>query len=292
MENLLIKNQKLSAEISALGAQLMSIKSREGKEYLWQGDEKYWKDRAPVLFPVIGRMKDEQYLYKSKVYKMGIHGFAAGSKFDVTDKRDDFLRLELDSSEESLRQYPFEFNFGIDFRLTENKLKITYRVKNLSDELMPFGVGGHPGIKLPLNENEHFEDYFIEFSQSSAPYRVGFSEDLLINCMDSPFPLEKGRILRLKHDLFDDDAIVLRDMPRSLKLKSVNTGSQIEMEFPQMPYLGLWHTPNTDAGFVCIEPWSSLPGRHGINEEISCRSDYIYLPKGETYENSWSIKIN
>ena len=156
---------------------------------------------------------------------------------------------------------------------------------------MPFGIGGHPGFRVPLTHGESFEDYFLEFSQSCVPDRVGFTPQVYLSGQDMPYPLKEGRILPLAHDLFDQDAIILKNMAREVTLRSRVTGRGVRVSYPDMPYLGIWHWPKTDAPYVCIEPWSSLPARQDVVEELSCKSDLIRLAPGKTYETAWSITV-
>ena len=156
---------------------------------------------------------------------------------------------------------------------------------------MFFGMGGHPGFRLPLTKDTCFEDYYMEFSEPCKPWRVGFTESFFVNGCDTPFPLEMGRRLPLRHELFDHDAVILRHMARAVTLKSDKTDASVTVAYPQMNYLGFWHTNCSQAPFVCIEPWTSLPSRDGIVEDLACQSDLVALPTGETYTNTWSITI-
>ena len=156
---------------------------------------------------------------------------------------------------------------------------------------MYFGLGGHPGFALPFSEDTVFEDYYFEFSEACRPYRVGFTEDFFVNGRDELFPLENRRKLPLRHELFDHDAVILKHTAKAVTLKSDISPLSVRVEYPQMSYLGFWHTNRSNAPFVCIEPWTSLPSRDGIVEDLACQSDLIALPAGETYTNTWSIII-
>ena len=285
-----IRNAFLSLTVDTLGAQMMSLRSG-GMEYLWQGGREYWADRAPTLFPFIGRLTENRCMFHGKSYSMGIHGFAAQSEFLPLEQSPESLVLCLTASAATRAQYPFDFSLKISYCLKENVLEITYSVYNASDCVMPFGIGGHPGFRVPFSDSDCFEDYVLDFSQECRPDRVGFTPAVYLSGRDEPFPLEGGRRLRLRHDLFDEDAIILKNMDRRVKLHSVKGNRFLTVSFPQMPYLGIWHVPGTDAPYVCIEPWSSLPSRQDIVEELSCKSDLIHLLPRQTYENKWTITI-
>lgn len=285
-----IFNQALRLTVDTLGAQMMRLADAGGCEYLWQGDPKYWADRAPTLFPFIGRLTGNSYKLCGKVYPMGIHGFAAASEFSVAEQSESCLVLTLDGSA-NYDSYPFDFVLTITYRLAGSRLEITYAVRNNGNSTMPFGIGGHPGFRVPLNTGEAFEDYYLEFSQCCQPDRVGFSPTVYLSGHDEAYPLEDRKRIRLQHSLFDDDAIILKNMAREVALCSQKTGKRLTVTYPQMPYLGIWHWPKTDAPYVCIEPWTSLPSRQDVVEEFTCKSDLIHLPPKASYENTWSITI-
>ena len=153
-----VKNEFLHLTVDTLGAQLMSICTVDGCEYLWQGDPAYWADRAPVLFPFIGRLTKNSYLYRGKKYPMEIHGFANKMEFEPVEQGCDYLVLELKSTIVTLVRYPFDFTLRVIYALNGNKVEIGYFVENRSDRYMPFGIGGHPGFRVPLLPGEKFED--------------------------------------------------------------------------------------------------------------------------------------
>lgn len=287
-----IQNTFLSLTVDTLGAQMMSIRGADGCEYLWQGDPEYWGDRAPTLFPFIGRLMDHSYRYHGKTYTMGIHGFAAQAEFSPEERTEDKLVLTLSSSIATLVVYPFDFTLEVTYQLKGSSIEIATRVRNQSGETMPFSLGGHPGFRVPLNDGERFEDYYLEFSQACRPDRILFTPTILVSGEVTPLELEGGRVLPLKHGLFDDDAIILKHAAREVALKSRVSNRSVTVSYPYMPYIGFWHWPQKDAPYVCIEPWSSLPGRQDVVEEVSCRTDMVQLPAGKTYENVWTITIS
>jgi len=288
--NTTIKNEILSVTVDTIGAQMLNLRSGN-TEYLWQGDPKYWADRAPLLFPFIGRLTGNSYRLRGTVYPMSIHGFAASSVFSVVDKSKDCLVMELTDTTETRKQYPFAFSLQIIYRLVGCGVEITYRVENRSSETMPFGIGGHPGFRVPLVDGECFEDYSITFSQPCQPDRIGFTPAVYLSGRDERYPLAEDTRLDLQHSLFDEDAIILKNMAREVTLQSRKSGKGVRVAFPHMPYLGIWHWPNTDAPYVCIEPWSSLPSRQDVLEDFYCKSDMIQLEPGYTYTNTWSITL-
>lgn len=285
-----LNNGQLSLTVETLGAQMLHLRT-EDNEYLWQGDPKYWADRAPILFPFIGRLTNNSYCYRGKTYPMGIHGFAAASEFVPTARGADFVVLRLAANDATLQSYPFAFALDVTYRLVGSTLEITYAVRNESGDTMPFGLGGHPGFRVPFAAGTAFEDYYLEFSDPCQPDRVGFTPAVYLSGHDQAYPLENRRIIRLRHDLFDEDAIILKNMCREITLKTDQDPHFVRVTYPQMAYLGIWHWPHTDASYVCIEPWTSLPSRQDIVEDFACKSDLVHLLPGKTYENTYTITI-
>lgn len=287
-----IGNEFLTVTASEQGAELWSLKGRDGTEYLWQGDRTYWTDRAPNLFPYVARLTEGSYWLDGKRWHMDIHGLAPYCRFQLAEKSDRHMTFLLTDSPDTRVCYPRRFAFRVCYALEEQRLKITYTVENRDEKTMYFGLGGHPGFRVPLREGKCFTDYRLRFSHPCSPVRVGFTPDCFRSGRDEPFPLEEGRFLPLRHDLFDDDAIVLSQADREVTLEAEGDSRSITVSCPQMPYLGLWHMPGTDAPYVCIEPWVSLPSEQGKVAVFEEQPDLITLEPGGQYENCWSISVS
>lgn len=285
-----LKNHFLTLTADTLGAQMLSICSADGCEYLWQGDSRYWKDRAPNLFPFIGRLTENQCRVDGVTYPMGIHGFAAKCVFSCEKQSEDCAVFTLTANDQTKAQYPFDFVFSVTYELKENTVAITYTVNNRSERTMPFAVGGHPGFRVPLTDGEDFADYYLEFDRECRPDRIGFTPQVYLSGVDTLYPVTDRKI-PLSHELFDDDAIILKNMARQVTLRSGMSGRGVCVSYPDMPYVGFWHRPKTDAPYVCIEPWSSLPARQDVVEELTCKSDLVQLGAGKTYETTWTIEV-
>lgn len=287
-----ISNSFLTITVSELGAELQSIKGADGTEYLWQGAPEYWSGRALNIFPYVARLNDGKYWLDGKMYEMPIHGFAPYSVFSLKEQEREHMIWELSDTAQTRLQYPRQFLFQVIYILCENCLQITYRVENRDEKPLYFGLGGHPGFNVPLSAEAEFSDYYLIFAENTTPYRVGFTSNKLRSGKDMPFRLEGGKRLPLHHALFDDDAIILKDAARKVTLKSEKDNRSISVVYPGMPYLGIWHCPQTEAPYVCIEPWSSLPANDGEATVFEKQEDLLCLRAGEIYENSWTIQIN
>ena len=286
-----LKNDALTVSINDLGATLWSVKDKAGQEYLWQGNPKYWADRAPNIFPYVARLTEGKYTLQGNTYEMDIHGFAKDMVFEANQISDSSIVFSISDTEDTYKQYPYKFRFLIGYRLIGSKLVIIYSVMNHDDKIMYFGLGGHPGFNVPFDDNSCFEDYYLEFNAVKEAKRVGFSEDCFITGEDELYPLEDGKHLWLRHDMFDEDAIVLTDMAHSVKLASKKGGRAIRVTYPDLEYLGIWHMPRTDAPYVCIEPWSSLPSRKGVIEDLATQPSLLSLDVQGEYSTEYSIEF-
>ena len=286
-----ICSSTLSVQINSLGSELWSIRDNDDTEYLWQGDEKYWKGRAPVLFPFVGRLPGGHYEMDGQSFSFPIHGFASKTEFDCVAKDEDRIILEMHDTPETRLIYPRKFRFGTEYRISDERLDITYSVYNTDDRTMYFGLGGHPAFNVPPCPGSSFEDWYLEFDTQCSPFRVGFAPTLLINGEESAFALSGGKYLTLSHGLFDDDAVILGNVSSGVSLKNTLNSTSIRISCPGMRYIGFWHMPHTDAPYICIEPWCSLPARNGEPAVFERKNDLISLGAGESYNNTWSVEI-
>lgn len=289
--NYTIQNDFLTVVIADLGAELMSIKDKDGHEYLWQGDAKYWSGRAPIMFPICGRLFNGEYTYLGKTYTLPNHGFARKSIFTLKSASRDFVTLELCANEETRSIYPFDFIFDVTFALKNNTLDIKYEVKNKDTKDLIFSCGGHPAFNVPLDKGLDFEDCYVEFNKSCEAVRVDFSPACFLTHDDKVYSEGGTKRIDLRHDLFDNDAIFLYNVAKEIKLGSDKTTRSVTLNFNGMKYIGLWHAVKTDAPYVCIEPWTSVPATQDKVDNLLTKEEMIHLPSGYSYKNGYSITI-
>lgn len=172
-----------------------------------------------------------------------------------------------------------------------HRLDVTFEVKNKDSKAMLFAVGGHPGFNVPLKDGEAFTDYRLRFSKTCEPERILFTADCFVEDHTTAYSLENGDSIPLRHELFDKDAIVLKNAAKAVTLENRDGSKKITVSYPQMDYIGFWHMPRTDAPYVCIEPWSSLPSPKGEKTVLEAQGDLLQLEAGGLYRNAWSIKI-
>ena len=283
-----LKNQNITVTFSADGAELHSVKGH-GCEYIWIGNPDIWGFKAPLVFPVCGRFQDGHYSYRGKTYDINVHGFIRPSVFTVATHTDTEICLSLSQNEETRKVYPFDFSLKVWYILEGNRLTCRFDMENTGEDLLPITMGGHPGFNVPLDGKGSFEDYYLEFHEDCYPDQFLLSERFLLSGKREARLLEDSRILRLRHDLFDHDAIFMSRVANSVTLKSDKTDRFVTLEYADMPYLGVWHKPHTEAPFVCVEPWCGLPGTDGEFEDLETKSDMFRLLPGHEKSVEFSM---
>ena len=287
-----IENQKIKVTVSDLGAEMTSlIFKKTNTEYLWQADPEYWAGQAYNLFPICGRLWDGKYTYQGKVYEMNLHGFARKSVYALADQTETSLTFRLTDSEETLKIYPFHFELLLTYTLDGASVITTFCIENKDSKDLIFALGGHPGFNLPLAEGETFEDYSISFAEKCEAKQLCMSETCYYLGKTKPFKLRCGKSFALRHDLFDNDAIFLTDVASEVTLKSSVSKHFVKLSYPNMKYVGFWHKPKTQAPYVCIEPWTSVPADDGKVDDLETKRDMMHLASGKVHEQSFTITI-
>jgi galactose mutarotase-like enzyme len=288
-----LQSDLLKVQINPKGAELFSLFSaKTQREYLWQGDPKWWGGRAPVLFPVLCSMKDNTYTLKEKPYQMPKHGFVRHEVFSLapTGNTTNTCTLEYTDNEKTRAMYPFAFIFQVIFSVTGNTLATTYRVVNRGDEMMYFSAGSHEAYNCLWEEDETFEDYYLEFDKDGDYRSEIITPEGLIDGATYPV-IQNGRILPLKHELFDNDALVFRNVPASrVYLKSKKSAAVVEVDYQNAPHLGIWQKPG--APYICIEPWFGLPDEVTHNGKIEEKYGIVPLEKGKEFNWTHTITIH
>lgn len=283
-----IENEILRVQIAEKGAELQSIFHKQNEiEYMWSGDSAFWGKHSPVLFPIVGTLKNNTYFYKEKSYKLSRHGFARDMLFEIAEQNSHSVTLSLKSDTTTLTVFPFEFLFSIQYTLQENKVSVKYIVHNKGNEAMYFSVGGHPAFKIPLTANTTYTDYRLTFNRKEQAGRWPLSSDGLI--LEEPLPLLDGQdVLPLDKSLFYTDAIVLKNLEStSVNLESSKTPHGLEVNFTGFPYLGIWAAK--DADFVCIEPWCGIADSIAANQQLADKEGVEKLDGRKAFEREWSV---
>jgi galactose mutarotase-like enzyme len=285
-----IENEQLKIGINPHGAELKSIYHTQHQlEYMWPSDPAYWAKSSPVLFPIVGQLKENQYRHKGQSYSLPRHGFAREKEFTVANQQTGSINFLLQSSEETLAVYPFLFRFSITYALTGDELSATYDIKNRGEEDMLFSVGGHPAFRVPLAEGTAYNDYKLVFNRQETTGRWSVTKEGTIGTEPQPL-LQATSELPLTKELFAKDALVLKHLQSdSVQLVSDNTPHGLDFSFAGFPYLGLWAAPGAD--FVCIEPWCGIADSVDADGELAHKEGMINLAAGENFTITWKVRF-
>lgn len=275
-----IENEFLTCEIDDMGAQLHSLKLKEnGTEYIWQGNPEIWYGQAPVLFPIIGQLIGDKYRYNGVEYTMPKHGLARKLPFNVKECGGSKAVFSLESDENTLKSYPFEFELLVSFELCGKALKNTMTVINKTDGEMYFSIGAHPGFNCEVGDVIEFEK-----PETLSTERID-KENLII---PEKFPLiENSRGIEITKDIFAPDALILSEI-KSEKLRILGK-NKIEFTFGKCPFLGIWAKPG--APYVCIEPWYGVNDGREVKNDISEKRGIQRLDKDGKFEFYWKAEI-
>ncbi|MFB9865146.1 aldose 1-epimerase family protein [Rufibacter immobilis] len=292
MNTTYLENDYVRVGVKSAGAELCSlVKKDAGLEYLWQADGTFWNRHAPVLFPIVGRLPQDQYLHQGKTYQLPQHGFARDKEFALVEQEPDQLVYELTSSAETLKVYPFHFALRISYRLQGQTLEVKWEVRHTGEGEMLFSIGAHPAFNVPLLPGQEFEDYYLEFSQPETLSRYLLEDGTgLQNGLTEPV-LENMAVLPLRYEQYKKDALVFKGYrSERITLKCDQHPHFVQMQFAGFPFLGIW-TKRVGAPFLCLEPWYGIAGSAGAPIELSQKEGMQSLGVGETFEAAYSITI-
>lgn len=285
-----IENEYLRIGVESLGAQLCSLvhKSKH-KEFLWQANPEFWAFHSPVLFPVVGNCIQNKILVDGIEYPMKRHGFARHSEFKLIESKDQKLVFSLEYSNESLEIYPFRFTLRVEYILLGKQLEVRFEVVNKDNKPVLFSLGAHPAFNVPLNEDETYSDYYIEFEEDEDLKQELFNDSGFFTGTSKPFTLI-NRKLGLNETLFNDGALVFKSLnSRKLILKSLSSPDSVELNFKDFNSLGIWAIPGVP--FVCIEPWLGYADSEGNLQEFKYKEGIITLERDNTFNAAYSIAI-
>ena len=260
-----ITNGLLTAKISDMGAELISLLGGDGYEYIWGADEKYWNDHSPLLFPMCGRLLDSKYLYGGKEYKMAIHGFAKHSCFEVLDKTASSLTLELTDNDKTKESYPFDFVLTAKYEIKDSSFLATYTVKNAGDDTLPYMLGWHPGFNL--EGDAEIEDFTLEFDTQNARIHP-IVHGSFVSHDSNEYKFDNSKYHVNNDEIASCDTIVFRECGNRATLASVKAPHALTLEWGEnIPYFCIWKNTSRDARYVCLEPWSNIPDSDGETPE-------------------------
>ena len=274
------------------GAELTSIQYND-KEMLFQGAQvldsngnTFWKRQAPILFPIVGQLKNSKKEIEGKKYEMSQHGFARDMKFEEISKTENEHHYMLKYNEETLKKYPYKFELHVIYEIEKDTLIVTYKLKNVDEKSIYFGLGGHPAFNCDYSNGE----YEIAFSENEDEIEFLKLKDGLIDTEIADNILEDNKIY-LKENTFDNDAVIMKNIKSNkVVLQNHKTNKKIlEFDFTGFPYLALWSKKG--APFVCIEPWQNTADRIDSTQIYKDKENIIKLEKNKEFECKYSIKF-
>ncbi|OUD35455.1 aldose 1-epimerase family protein [Flavobacterium sp. FPG59] len=281
--NTTLKNHKLTATINHRGAELISLKDNDQRDYIWNGNPEFWGKHSPVLFPIVGTLKNNSFHYENQEYHLSRHGFARDMDFELVENTAEKAVFLLSHNSETLKNYPFEFQLQLIYTLEETKLSISYDLFNVGTNTMPFSIGAHPAFALP----ESFESYEIEFDQNEALQYHVLENNLIsnetkkLNTQDKKLPLD--------YTLFEHDALIFKTISSKQLTILEHKKPILKVDYNGFPNLGIW-TKNA-APFICIEPWYGYSDVVNSTNDLFQKEGVQILESKSRFQSTFSIEI-
>lgn len=285
-----LKNENVSILVNSHGAELKSLKKLStGTEYMWKADPEFWGRTSPVLFPFVGSLKDKAYRIKGKTYPMSQHGFARDMEFELFSQSEGEIWFVLESGEETLEKYPYEFVLKLGYKLLEDGVEVLWQVENPGMEELPFSIGGHPAFNCPIEEGKKQTDYRIYLDAKGEVSSTRIGNQGLATDQKTVYVLEDG-YLSVTEDLFDHDALVIEhDQAKEIALCKADGTAYISVTM-EAPLFGIWSPPHKNAPFICIEPWYGRCDHENFTGELTDREWGNLLAPGEVWKRGYQIR--
>lgn len=293
--NYTISNEKYTAVIKSLGAELISLKHNfTDEEIMWQSDrEEFWSKHSPLLFPFCGRLKDKKYTYRDKSYDMGSHGFISSKEFRLISQAKQAVELGFDSDEDTLAIYPFEFSFKARYELSDNGIECKVTVTNKGNDVMPFMFGWHPGFALPTKNGEKIGSYEIFFDDGlDKVVWIPLQNGAFARIHGVDYALTNGAYPLNEEEIYKNDTMIFKGCPCSATLRAPSYPYSLSLKWSQnTPCLCIWKWPSSEAKYICIEPWSNSVN-DGVSDEVLEKRDMIRLGAGASEEFTYSFGLS
>lgn len=280
---IILSNSELTATINSFGAELISLKNNSNREYIWEGNPDYWGKHSPILFPIVGSLKNNSYRYNNSIFHLPRHGFAREMDFDIIEQSNEKVVFSLKETAATLEKYPFKFELQISYTLTNSELKIGFNVINNNSFSMPFSIGAHPAFAIANN----FENYELLFEKSENLIVSKLENDLISNTAYK-LPIENNS-LPLTYSLFENDALIFKTIESKSVTIAENEIPFLKVHFNDFPSLGIW--TKSQAPFICIEPWIGYADTVENNGNLEEKEGIKILGVNQTFETNYLIEI-
>ncbi len=279
-----IKSKDSVASFSLEGAELKSLKIK-GKEYIFQGDERFWTKSAPLLFPICSNLKDGEYILDGKTYQLGQHGYARFTYFEVESQSENSVTFIHSSNDQTRAQYPFEYDLRVSYTLTDKKLEVKYDVFNKDDKTMYFSIGSHEGYLF----EDGVCDLDIVFPEKKTLY-ASVLEGRILSDNGKELIVDNSDTLSLNYSYFSVDAIIFENVDfDTILIRNRKTGQEIKVDFPEFPNLLIWSKP--DAPYVCAELWCGITDRASTDKNLKTKVAIEKLVPGKNFVRTHSFEI-
>ncbi len=282
-----LRSDGATAAVLAHGAELCSLKNGQGFELLWQAGRQ-WRRHAPLLFPIVGKLKNDQLRHRGKAYPMTQHGFARDQRFEWIEREPDRCALVLTDSVATRERYPFAFRLMVTYALQQSDLEVTVEIANTGEEILPASIGAHPAFNWPLLSGLDKQAYALTFS-NEEPAPVRRLRDGLLRSAPEPTPV-RGKTLVLSERLFDDDAVILDRLASKSVRYAADRGPSIEMSWEGLRELGVWSKPD-GAPFICIEPWHGMASPADFDGEFTDKPGLMHIAPGGSEILKYLIRV-
>jgi len=278
-----LQNNTYKIRVDSFGAELKSFKLKD-EEYLYQGDTPFWHRSSPVLFPNVGKFKNNNYTYENKNYTLPIHGLARHNEFKIIEQTKSSLSFQLTHDKESLKHYPFHFELTLTYILSDENLQITYNVT--SDEDIYFSLGAHPAFLL----KDSINNSYFNFDKDEQKDAIGLNLEYGCICDTKDFSLNSNK-LKLEKNIFEKDALIFKNMnSKNVSLNNINNKKSVNVNFDGFEYLAFWAP--VGAPFVCIEPWCGIADDVNTNHKLEEKVSIINLLKNDVFNKSLYISLS
>ena len=279
-----------TAAVDTKGGELVSFRDEAGTEYIWGGDPAYWAGRNPILFPIVGSLKNGQVDIGGQTYEMNRHGFARGSNFTLAEQGEDFAVLELRDSPDTLARYPFPFLLRVRHQLLADGFATSFTVSNPGEAPLPFCIGAHTAINCPLFPGERFEDYALVFDQPEDADTLLLTPEGLLRAGGREPMLRAGETA-LDYDTFRRlDTVIFQGLrSKSVALRHKGTGRGVSLDFSQFPMIAFWTKPG--APFLCMEPWHGCAALDDESGRFQDKPHVVTLAPGERKDLAYTFTL-
>ena len=283
MSIITLSNDVISAQINTLGAELCSLKNANNRESIWEGNPTYWGKHSPVLFPIVGTLKNNSYNHNNKEYQLTRHGFARDMEFELVGKTSSSASFSIQSNSATLANYPFQFELQIQYIIVHSTLEITYTVINKDTTAIPFSIGAHPAFALPGN----FENYSLEFEKEEPLEYTLLDNDLVSTQTETIATISNS--IPLTYKLFERDALIFKKLQSNSLTILDKEKPLLKVNFEDFPNLGIW--TKVGAPFICIEPWFGYSDTIESNGNLFEKEGVIVLEANDTFQTKFSLEI-